>query len=180
MLKLSVIMSSALDNETQEFVDEIVEIELEHSLASLSKWEAIWELPLLSTENKSDEMNLSYLECMCVTPDVPPEVFRKLSDEQAQAIMDYVEKKQTATWFSNDQPEARSGEAITAELIFYWMSSFHIDWEAQYWPLNRLLTLIKVFSVKQDNKPKPISRNKRMADIARLNAQRRAELGTKG
>jgi hypothetical protein len=94
-------------------------------------------------------------------------------------IADYIEKKQTATWF-NSSPEARSGEALTAELIYYWMSSFHIDWEAQYWPLNRLLTLVKVFSVKQDNKPRPQSRRSRQADIARINAQRRAELGTKG
>lgn len=180
MLKLTVVLSSALDNETQEFVDETVDIELEHSLASLSKWEAIWELPLLSTDNKSDAMNLSYLECMCLTPDVAPEVFRSFSEDQIEEVMSYIEKKHTATWFSSEQPEARSGEALTAELIFYWMSSFHIDWEAQYWPLNRLLTLIKVFSVKQDNKPKPIPRGKRMADIARINAQRRAELGTNG
>lgn len=180
MLRLTVVLSNDFDNELQEFVEETIDIDLEHSLASLSKWEAIWELPLLSTDDKSDAMNISYLECMCLTPNVPPEVFTKFSVEQAEQVAAYIEKKQTATWFSSEEPEARSGEALTSELVYYWMSSFHIDWEAQYWPLNKLLTLVKVFSVKQDNKPKPIPRGKRMADIARINAQRRAELGTNG
>lgn len=180
MLKLTIILSEDFDEETQEFLMESIDIELEHSLASLSKWEEIWEVPLLTTVDKTEEMNFSYLECMCLTPNIPSEAFRKLSKTQQLEISEYLEKKQTATWFGNEQPQARSGEAITAELIYYWMSSFHIDWEAQYWPLNKLLTLVKVFSVKQDNKPKPVSRRSRQADIARINAQRRAELGTKG
>lgn len=180
MLKLRVVLSEALINETNEFVEETIDIELEHSLASLSKWEAIWEVPLLSTEDKTDEMNFSYFECMCMTPDVAPEVIRNLPEDQIAQILAYIDKKHTATWFSNEQPEARSGETLTAELVYYWMSSFHVDWEAQYWHLNRLLTLIKVFSIKQDNTPKPIPRGKRMAEIARINAQRRAELGTNG
>ena len=180
MLKLTVVLSSSLDNETQEFIDETFDIELEHSLASLSKWEEIWEKPLMTTQHKTDEMNFSYLECMCVTPNVTPEVFRKLTEEQMTQISEYLEKKQTATWFNDQQPEAKSGEALTAELIYFWMDSFRIDWQAQYWPLNKLLTLVKVHSVKQDNKPKPINRRQRQMDIARINAQRMAELGTKG
>jgi hypothetical protein len=180
MLKLTVLLSSDFDNEKQEFVEKTMDIELEHSLVSLSKWEAIWEVPLLSTENKTDEMNFSYIECMCMTPNVPSEVFRKLSETQMEELSDYLEKKHTATWFNNELPQPKSGEVITAELVYYWMSSFHIDWEAQYWPLNKLLTLTKVFSVKQDSKPKQTSRRSRQEDIARINAQRRAELGTQG
>lgn len=180
MLKLVVQLTENFDSENQEFEEETMVIELEHSLASLSKWEAIWELPLLSTEDKTPEMSFSYLECMCLTPNVPPEVLRNLSEENQTLLSEYLDKKQTATWFSNENPSPRSGEAITAELIYYWMSAFQIDWEAQYWPLNKLLTLVKVFSVKQDNKPKQTSQRKRQMDIARINAQRRAELGTNG
>lgn len=180
MLKLTVVLSEEFDNEENEFITETIDIELEHSLASLSKWEAIWEVPLMSTPDKSNEMNFSYLECMCVTPNVPPEVFHKLDVDQQNLIAEYIDKRSTATWFNNAPPEARSGEALTAELIYYWMSSFHIDWQAQYWHLNKLLTLIKVFSIKQDNKPKPVNQRKRQMDIARINAQRRAELGTNG
>lgn len=180
MLKLTVVLSDEFDNETQEFVTETMDIELEHSLASLSKWEEIWEVPLLSTIDKTDEQNISYLKCMCVTPNVAPEVFEKLSEEQQDQIAAFLEKQHTATWFSKENPSPRSGETITAELIYYWMSSFNIEWEAQYWNLNKLLTLIKVFSVKQDNKPRRQSARSRQADIARINAQRKAELGSNG
>jgi hypothetical protein len=180
MLKLKVVLSEDFDEAKQEFVTQSIDIELEHSLASLSKWETIWEIPLLSSNDKTEEQNFSYLECMCLTPNVAPEVFKKLNQEQQDQIAAFLDKKHSATWFNSSQPEAKSGEAITAELVYYWMSSFRIDWEAQYWNLNKLLTLVKVFSVKQDNKPKRMSARSRQADIARINAQRRAELGTKG
>lgn len=179
MLKLTVVMSDEWNQETEEFVVEAVDIELEHSLASLSKWEEIWEIPLLSTNDKTDEQNFSYLECMCLTPNTPPEVFRKLTQEQQDEISDYLEKKHTATWFSESK-NSRSARVITAEVIYHWMDSFNIDWQAQYWPLNKLLTLVQVHSAEQDDKsPRQRTRN-RQADIARINAQRRAELGSKG
>lgn len=180
MLKLKVVLSESFDETKNEIIEETIDIELEHSLASLSKWEEIWEIPLLSTNDKTNEMNLSYLECMCVTPDTPPEVFHKLDGEQQDKIANYIDKKATATWFANT-PKARSGEAITAELIYYWMSSFHIDWQAQFWHINRLLTLIQVFSVKQDNQPKRVNRTRSdMEQMMRINNARRAELGSNG
>lgn len=181
MLKLKVVMAESYDETKNMIVEETVEIELEHSLASLSKWEEIWELPLLTTQDKTPEMNLSYLECMCLTPNVSPEVLLNLTEDQMEEISEYLGKKATATWFNNEAPQARSGEAITAELVYYWMSSFQINWEAQYWHLNKLLTLIKVFSVKQDNKPKKINRTR--SDMERMmeeNNRRMRELGTNG
>lgn len=181
MLKLTVLLSSDFDNDTNEFIEETIDIELEHSLASLSKWEEKWEIPLLSTNDKTEEEALSYLECMCLTPNVAPEVFSKLSPEQQTEISEYLERQHTATWFSSENPQAKSGEAITAELVYYWMSSFQIEWEAQYWNLNRLLTLIKIFSVKQDNKPERTRRSHDdMNRMLALNNKRRAELGSNG
>lgn len=180
MLKLKVVVSDDFVEDSNKFTTETMDIELEHSLASLSKWEVIWEIPLLSSNDKTLEQNLSYLECMCLTPNVPPEVFEKLSEDQQNQIAEYIDKKASATWFSSENPRAKSGEAITAELVYYWMSGFQIDWQAQYWHLNKLLTLIKVFSVKQDNKPVRQSGRSRQAEIAKLNAQRRKELGSNG
>lgn len=182
MLELTIVVSDdEFDEAKQEFIEpETITIELEHSLASLSKWEEIWEIPLLSSIDKTDEQNLSYIKCMCLTPDVPPEVFQKLDETHQTQISDYLEKKHTATWFSKDMPSPKSGETITAELIYFWVSSFQIDWEAQYWNLDKLLTLIKVFSVKQDNKPMRQSQRSRQEEISRINNQRRAELGSNG
>ncbi len=179
MLKLTVVLSEDFDEETSKIVKQTIDIELEHSLASLSKWEEKWRIPLLSSQEKTEEQNIDYLRCMCLTPDVSPEVFYSLTVEQQTAIADYLDTQHTATWFSQ-QPQARSGEAITAELIYFWMSSFQIDWEAQYWNLSRLLTLVQVFSVKQDNKPKRQSSRAHQADMMKENARRRAELGSKG
>lgn len=180
MLKLTVVISEEYNEDTEKFVVETIDIELEHSLASLSKWEEIWEIPLLDTEEKTEEQNYSYLECMCLTPNIAPEVFRKLTEEQQIQISEYIDSKRTATWFNRDLPKAKSGEKITAELVYYWLSGFQIDWQVQYWHLNKLLTLIKVHSVKADNKPQRQSARSRQADIAKLNAQRRAALGSNG
>lgn len=180
MLKLTVVLSEDYNRETKQLTKETVDLELEHSLASLSKWEEIWEIPLLAPNDKTQEQNFSYIQCMCLTPNIAPEVLAKLEPEQVEEILAYIDKKSTATWFGDEQPQAKSGETITAELIYYWMSSFAINWEAQYWHLNKLLTLVKVFSIKQDNKPKKISSHQRRMDIARINAQRMAELGTEG
>lgn len=178
MLKLSIVLSESYDQETRKVTFETVDVELEHSLASLSKWEEKWEIPLLSSD-KTAEQSVNYLECMCLTPNVAPEVFWKLSPEQQEEVSKYLEKKASATWFA-DRPEAKSGEAITAELVYYWMDGFQIPWEAQYWHLNKLLTLIKVHSVKADNKPKQQSGRSRQAEIMRLNAQRLKETGSNG
>lgn len=181
MIKLKVVMSESFNENSGEFeANETISIELEHSLASLSKWEEIWEVPLLSTVDKTEEQNISYLQCMCLTPDVAPEVFYHLSEEQQIEISDFLDKQHTATWFSNEPPASKSGESITAELLYYWMSGFQIDWQAQYWNLNKLLTLIKVHSLKADNKPRQQSYRSRQSEIARINAQRRKELGSNG
>lgn len=178
MLKLKIVLSDDYDEETRKFVVETIDVELEHSLASLSKWEEKWEVPLLSSD-KTEEQSVNYLECMCVTPNVPPEVFWKLTADQQNEVKEYLERKASATWFA-DRPEAKSGEAITAELVYYWMDGFQIPWEAQHWHLNKLLTLIKVHSVKADNKPKQQSARNRQAEIMRLNAQRLKETGSNG
>lgn len=181
MLKLKIVVSTEFNDETQEFIENTVDVELEHSLASMSKWEEIWEVPLLSTNDKTVDQTLSYFVCMSLTPDVTPELFTQLSSEQHSEISQYLDGQHTATWFSSDNPQARSGEVITAELIYYWMSSFRIDWEAQYWNLNRLLTLVKIFSVKQDNKPQRTRRSRSDMDrMMAMNNQRRAELGSNG
>lgn len=181
MLTITVPVGDELfDETTSKFVrqgDAI--LELEHSLVSLSKWEQIFEKPFLGKDEKSGKEVLEYIKCMTVTPNVPNSVFEKLSEENIREINNYIEAKMTATWFNTRTNEPRSKEVITAELIYYWMIVFQIPFECETWHLNRLFTLIQVCNVKQD-KPKKMSR----AEISRrnreLNAQRKAQLGTKG
>ena len=180
MLTIVVPGVEMFDEGAQEFVTkDDVTLELEHSLVSLSKWESIHEKPFLGKDEKSTEEVLSYIKCMTLTPDIPEEVFLKLSEDNLAAINSHIDSKMTATWF-NDAPGApRTRDVITAELIYYWMIIFQIPFECEKWHLNRLFTLIRVCNVKQA-KPKKLSRAELAERNRALNAQRRAQLGSKG
>jgi hypothetical protein len=85
----------------------------------------------------------------------------------------------TATWFNELKQMPKSREVITAELIYYWMITLNIPFECQHWHLNRLFTLIRIFSIK-NAKPKKMTRSEILAHNRALNAQRKAQLGTNG
>ena len=180
MLTIVVPGTEMYDETKQEFVTEgDITLELEHSLVSLSKWESKYEKPFLGKESKTTEEVLDYIKCMTLTPNIPPEVFYNLSEGNITEINKYIEAKMSATWF-NDAPSAPSSrEVITSELVYYWMITFQIPFECQYWHINRLFTLIRVCNVKHA-KPKKMSRAEVAARNRELNAQRRSQLGTKG
>jgi hypothetical protein len=180
VLAIEVPMSEGFNEETKEFVPaDVIKLELEHSLVSLSKWESKFEKPFLSTDDKTSEEILFYLKAMTLTPDVPDEVYLKLTMDHIKEIDAYIGAKMTATWFREDVNRGRQREVITAELIYYWMFSSGIDMTCENWHLNRLFTLIKVFSEK--NKPSKKMTRAEMAQQQRaLNAQRRAQLGSSG
>src|SRR3954465_13321498 len=155
------------------------ELQLEHSLVSLSKWESEFEKPFLGKGDKTAEEVLSYVRCMILTPNPPGDILQKFSKENLEAINTYIDRKMTATWFSEQPGAPGSREVITSELVYYWMTVFQIPFEFETWHLNRLFTLIRICNVKQA-KPKKMSR----AEVGRrnreLNAQRKAQLGTRG
>lgn len=179
MLRIKVVLAEDFDDERQEFIESKTAIvELEHSLVSLSKWEAEWEKPFLATKDKTTDETISYVAMMLLTPDVPEEVFLKLIENHLSQITAYISAKRTATWFSEDRNASRSREVITAEIIYYWMISLSVPFECQYWHLNQLITLIRVINHK--NAPKKRGRQNSAVARRALNAQRRAQHNTTG
>ena len=176
MLTIEVTTQESFDEELMQFVTtSAYKLELEHSLASLSKWEAKFKKPFLSAEDKTTEETMWYIrEAMCLTPDVPPEIFSKLSEANVEQINDYINDKQTATWFREDKNRPRNREIITAEIIYYWMLSLNISKEHETWHLNRLITLIRTVNEKNapPKKPGRMDRAEMARQRAELNKQR--------
>ncbi len=183
MLTIKVPMGDEFyDEEKQEFVttDEFT-LELEHSLASLSKWESREEKPFLGKDEKTTDQTFAYVRDMVITPDVPEEVFKNVTVANLSAVNDYINAKMTATTIRELGPAGgrATQEIVTAEIIYHWMVSHRIPFETQHWHLNRLIMLIRVCNEK--NKPaKKMPRQTAAQRQRELNAQRRSKYGTRG
>lgn len=157
-----------------------VVLRFEHSLVSLSKWEAIHEKTFFGGEPKTNEETLSYIEQMLLTEDSPENFLERIASKDIIKVNEYINSKQTATFFREEPGSSRSRDVITNELIYYWMIQFQIPFDpCQNWHLNRLMTLIKICGIKQ-TKPKRMSRQAIGEQYRNLNAQRRRDLGTSG
>lgn len=180
MLQLVIEPREEWNETTQEFVyTKGQTLQLEHSLVSVSKWEAKWCKPFLSKESKTVEETVDYIRCMTLTQNVDPNIYRILSRENLEKVNAYIDSPMTATKVPDKSSGPQSRETITSELIYYWMISYQIPFECQKWHLNRLLTLIRVCGYK--NAPaKKHSKRDLMSRNAALNAARRQQLNTKG
>ena len=180
MLRLTLLGAEFYDENKEEFITiGYVEIQLEHSLVSLSKWESKFQRPFLNTEDKSPEELFYYIEAMIISPIYPVDIRTRFSQDNINQINKYIESKESATTFGV-MPERRGrGEVITSELIYYWMVAFQIPFECEYWHLNRLFALIRICNIK-NSKPKKMSRNEIASRNRELNAIRRAQYNTNG
>ena len=191
-LELEIAAHEGWDAKKEEFVNTpSVTLRLEHSLVSLSKWESKHKKPYLKeNEEKTQEEILDYIKCMTITQNVTDEVYSLLTEQDLKKINDYIVDPMTATWFNENSannssaPQAcRRKEQITSELIYYWMISYRIPMQCEKWHLNRLLTLIRIFSIKDaeaNGKSNKMSKRDILSQNRALNAARRKALGTKG
>lgn len=188
MLKIVIPKTEGWDDNKEEFVNFPGQtLTLEHSLVSISKWEARWHKPFLDDTKKTYDETIDYVRCMTLTQNVDPKAYYFLTDENIKEINDYIEDPMTATWFSDDPTKEThrkvSSSKITSELIYYWMVAFNIPTECQKWHFNRLMTLIRICQVKNDEqygKTKGLSKKALVNNYASLNAARRKAWNTKG
>ena len=102
MITIVVPARELFNDDTQEFLTTKEQVlQLEHSLVSLSKWEARWNKPFLSKTEKTREETIDYIRCMTITQNVNPIVYSCLSDDNIQTINDYIQAPMTATTFSD-------------------------------------------------------------------------------
>ena len=180
MLRIVIPGTELWDSKKQEFIStESQTLELEHSLASLYEWESKWHKSFLFSKNNTDEEVMDYVRCMTITPNVDPNVYSCLSAENVRQINDYINDSMTATTFSKDDSNKKGKEIVTAEIIYHWMISANVPFECQHWHLNRLITLLRVCSIKNGPATK-MSKRDVMAQNAALNAARKKKLNTRG
>ena len=176
-------------------------LQLEHSLISLQKWEAIWQQPWLDDKNqKTREQTISYIKCMTINKNVSDEVYNKIPDYEINRVNAYINNSMTASKIDENlgqsnlkqlQHKNTHDSFISAELIYYWMIAFHIPFECRKWHLNQLLTLIRVCAAKKEEENAELERETKgnkvntnwratAQSFKAENARRRALWHTKG
>ena len=179
MFKMTLPAQELYDERTEQIIErKETTLELEHSLLSISKWESVYEKPFLTKEEKTEEENRFYIQCMDIKGNVTPEIVKTLSSYEMSQILSYMEKSCTATTINSREKQKSSREIMTSEVIYYMMTAMDIPFECETWNINRLLMLIRVCAVK--NNPKKMGMKDIMRDNAALNKMRRASMGTKG
>ena len=171
----------------REYYDEVNEkfvytreqvLQMEHSLVSISKWEATWNKPFLVKDTMTDEETLDYFRCMTITKNVDPLIYMSLSVENVDQIRAYINNPMTATTI-NQKNSKPNRSIVTSEIIYYWMIALEIPQECEKWHLNRLITLIQVCNIK--NAPaKKMSKKDVASRVAAINEANKSRLGTRG
>ena len=181
MLTIVVPASEVYNELTNEFsYTNETTIRLEHSLVSISKWEAKWKIPFLGRGEMTHEQLMDYVKYMTISQNVPEEVYRFLTKSNYDEIGEYIKDPMTATWFSDTSNKSSGREIITSERIYYWMVAYNIPFECQKWHLNRLLTLVKICSIENSKDSNKMSKSAIMRQNSALNKARRSKYKSKG
>jgi len=183
MLELKIPEIPEIWDEKNECFDSVKAqtLQLEHSLVSISKWEAKWHLPFLTEvryQRLTNDQLIDYIKCMTITKNVPDIVYRAMLPQQVQEIIDYINDPATATTFVEDNSPPNF-EVLTSEVIYWEMINFGIWKECEKWNINRLVTLIRVCNEK-NKKGQRMSEKEIYAQNAAVNAARRRMLHTRG
>ena len=98
MLKVFIPGASRWDEYKEEFINtEPITIEIEHSLVSMSEWEAKYKKPFMDNkEPKTPEEMFDYIHMMCLDKTVKKEDLLNLTPENVKAIQAYIDEKRSA------------------------------------------------------------------------------------
>ena len=182
MLNLILPEEELFDDKTQEFIYFKPEpVTLEHSLISLSKWEAHYKKPFISTTEKTPEETMFYISCMVTkhVSNINLVVHRLCKNKNLmEQIEAYIADPMCATTIQHNGKQNGKKEVITAEIIYYDMIALQIPKEYEKWHLNRLMTLIEVCSIKNqpDSKKNKMTKDELYARQEAVNEANKARL----
>lgn len=176
MLSIHVSSKELFDERNNTFIMiPEMNLRLEHSLISLSRWESKWKKPFLNLENPTKEEMADYICCMSVDKEIDRNMAENMDVEDFLKIRNYIADSQTATTIYDRTPKKGGRKEIyTSEVIYYWMIYYGIPFSCEKWPLNRLLTLIRVCGIKGGTSNQAMDMNAIFAQNTKLNNARKA------
>lgn len=186
MLKLDIPNEEYFDEDTGEFlVLHRTELALEHSLLSISKWEAHFHKPFFSKEEKTLEEIRYYVQCMLIKDPTENDLkaIDRIDVDQFKILNSYLEDSQSATTITDLRMRRPGATSITtSEQIYAAMILRNIPLELEKWPFNRLMTVIRIIDIEQGSgdKSNRMSRSEAAAWQREQNQLRRQRFKSKG
>lgn len=169
------------DGDSNEFVyEEGGIVRFEYTLKVVYDWEAKWRKPFLKG-GLTEEETVDFYMRMALDP--IKEAF--ITGETMMILSEYVKDSNTATTFSeggeqNSTQVNRMGKSYTAEEIYALMFIAQVPMEWENRNLNRLMAVLRIISVYNNPDKKKMSEADILRQNRELNAQRRAQYGTRG
>lgn len=180
MIEITIPPLEGYDERKEEFViiREEKTFTFEHSLVSLTKWEAKYKKPFLMDNNKTQEETLDYYKMMCLQDDFDNSY---LTQDLVNQITNYLSDSQTATKITPrpKDNDANSRRIMTSEVLYAYMANAHIWKECEEWPLNKLITLLSVIG-ELNSPPEEIPKEEVIRRQRELNEERKRKYNTKG
>lgn len=161
--------------------DREVVLQFEHSLLSLSKWEAKNKKAFLATPTKPHDELIDYFQYMLLT-DESPDIIYRLSPAQLDDLSNYINDSQTASSVPpEDTPRRGAGEIVTSELIYAWLAMLKIPFQpTETWHINRIMMLVAITNYKLKPEEKKKSRGDFMKKWREQQAMLKEKFGTSG
>lgn len=157
-----------------------VTLEFEHSLLSISKWEAKYKVPFMIDRQKTPTELVDYYQMMLVTPGFDKRLVYALGPEQLDMLADYINEQRTASSVPSEPPKSGQKETVTSELIYFWLTALRIPFQpTETWHISRLLMLVQITGYKQQPEKKRKPREV-MADWREQNERQKKILGITG
>lgn len=186
------------DNRTQTFITvrnkkhvNACRLTLEHSLKSISKWEAKWHKSFFDDGQLTGEEWIDYIRCMTINTVKDPEIYLYLTQKEHSMIQDYIGDPQSA-WeipkLSEDKKKkAKKGkkQPTTVECVYYKMIQYGVWESCENWNFNRLLALLDYFDKQEGSTPGAGGQKKKterelMSMYHDMNQKARAKYKSKG